>query len=63
MSAMYNMRLPAAESSKLTPARTREPRHTSADVVRAAAAAEQDAAVATAAQRQRAHHLSGFARA
>ena len=62
MSAMYNMRLPAAESAKLTPARTRRPVHTSADVVRAAAA-EQEAAVATAAQRQRAHHLSGFARA
>ena len=62
MNAMYNMRLPAAESAKLTPARTREPQHTYEDVVRAATA-EQDAATATAARRQRAHHLSGFARA
>ena len=59
---MYNVGLPAAESAKLTPARMREPQHTYADAVRAATA-EQDAATATAARRQPAHHLSGFARA
>ena len=62
MNTMHNLGLPASECAKLTPARTRELLHTYDDVVRAATA-EQDAAIATAARRRAANHLSGFARA
>jgi hypothetical protein len=63
MSAMYNLRLPASESSKLVSGRTREhPRAAPEDVVRARAA-EDDVVTAPAGRRRPAHHLSGFARA
>jgi hypothetical protein len=62
MNAMYNMRLPASECAKLTPARTRKPLPTYEDAVRARKA-EQDVVTAMAARGQRANHLSGFARA
>jgi hypothetical protein len=63
MSAMYNLRLPAAEMAKLTPGRTREhPRAASEDVARARAA-EDDVVTAPAGRRRPANHLSGFARA
>lgn len=62
MNAMYNMRLPASEWAKLTPARTREHLHAETEDVRAGTA-EQDVVTAAAARRQRSNHLSGFARA
>lgn len=62
MNAMYNMRLPASEWAKLTPARTREHLHANTEDVRARTA-ERDVVTAAAARPQRPNHLSGFARA
>jgi hypothetical protein len=62
MNAMYNMRLPASESGKLVPARTREHLRASADVVRASAA-ESEVVAAPVRRKRPANHLSGFARA
>ena len=63
MNAMYNLRLPASESAKLTPARTREHARAASEDVARASAAEDDVVTAPAARRRPAHHLSGFARA
>jgi hypothetical protein len=62
MNAMYNMRLPASEWAKLTPARTREHLQAETEDIRARTA-EHDVVPAVAARRQRGNHLSGFARA
>lgn len=62
MNAMYNMRLPASEWAKLTPARTREHLHAEPEDVRARTT-EPDVVTTAAARGQRANHLSGFARA
>jgi hypothetical protein len=52
MNAMYNMRLPASESGKLVPARTREHLRAESEVV-----------AAPVRRKRPANHLSGFARA
>jgi hypothetical protein len=63
MSAMYNMRLPASESAKLAPARTREHDGAAAEDVARAQRAEDDLVATPAARPRLANHLSGFARA
>jgi hypothetical protein len=62
MSAMYNLRLPASESSKLVSARTGKHLHEDENVARARAA-EDDVVTAPSGRRRPANHLSGFARA
>jgi hypothetical protein len=60
---MYNLRLPAAEAAKLTPARTRAHAHAASEDIARAREAENDVVAAPAVRRRLAHHLSGFARA
>ena len=63
MNAMYNMRLPAAESAKLVPARSRADMPAAPEDVARARAAEDDVVAAPARRPRPANHLSGFARA